>query len=238
MMKSQAQGEMMINSKRFFLLLLIVWALLLHQKGNAQTTDFRLRVGLGLQKDITKKLNASIDLEQRFDNYLTKFDQVLIEPSVSYNIFKPLSIGAEWRVMCEQDLRRRISYKQRGAISLRFKESVGDFDVKIKTTIQYGFDDLTNTDSNNRKKIINRNSLSVDYNWFGSKFTPFAGYEFFYYINNPNGGIINQSRLKLGTTYRISKASEISAYYIFENEFNVANPVDANIIGFAYSYKF
>jgi len=238
MIKSLVLAEMMTKHKIFFFSLLVVWILPFPKKGNAQTTDFRLRAGLSIQKEITKKISAGIEYEHRFDNYLTTFDQALIEPSVSYDIKKFLSIGAEWRVSADQDLKRRISYKQRGAIFLRFKKSFGDFDFKIKPAIQYGFDDLTNSNSDNRKKIINRNSFSVDYNWFGSRLTPFAGYEFFYYINDPMGGIINQSRLKLGASYRISKASDISVYYIFENEFNVANPIDAHIIGFAYGYKF
>jgi hypothetical protein len=238
MTKNLVLVVMMINSKIIVFFLFLVWALPFPKTGNAQTTDFRLRAGLSIQKDFTKKLKASVDYEHRFDNYLTTFDQALIEPSVSYEIKKFLSVGAEWRLMADQDLQRRISYKQRGALFIRFKKSIDDFDFKFKSAIQYGFDDLTNNSSNNRKKIINRNSFSVDYNWFGSRFTPFAGYEFFYDINNPNGGIINQSRVKLGTSYRVSKASEISAYYIFENEFNIANPVDAHIIGFGYRYKF
>lgn len=218
-------------------MLFTVCALSISEMGNAQTTDFRLRAGINVQKDFTKRFSANIGYEHRFNNFFTTY-QALIEPSVSYEIIKPLSIGAEWRIMADQDIKRRIKYKQRGAISLRYKKTIGDFELKLKTAIQYGFDDLTNDTSNNRKKIINRNSIAVDYDLFGSRFTPFAGYEFFYDINNPNGGIINQSRTKLGTSYRISKASDLSAYYIFENEFNVANPVDAHIIGFSYEYKF
>jgi hypothetical protein len=237
-MKHQVLVEMMINRKKILTLLFIVCTLTFYKTGNAQTTDFRLRAGLGIQKEITKKLDASVDYEHRFNNNLTTFDQALIEPSVSYTFIKSLSIGAEWRFMIEQDQIRRLSYKNRGTLFIRYKKSIGDFDLKLKTAIQYGFDELTVDFFSYQKKIINRNTISIDYNWFGTKFTPFAGYEFFYHINNPNGGIINKSRLKLGTTYRISRASEISAYYIFENEFNVAYPVDANIIGFSYDFKF
>jgi hypothetical protein len=236
-MKNLAPGAMMINSKTIVFILFIAWALPFVKTTNAQTTDFRLRAGLSIQKEITKKINASVEYEHRFNNYLTT-DQALIEPSFSYNFIKFLSIGAEWRFMIDHDQLRSLSYKNRGTLYLRFKKSIGDFDFKLRTAIQYGFDDLTVEVFSYKKKIINRNSISIDYNWFGTKFTPFAGYEFFYYVNNPNGGIINQWRLKLGTSYRISKASEISAYYMFENELNVANPVDAHIIGFAYGFKF
>lgn len=229
---------MMTKLNLFLSFTFICWALSITETGNAQTTDFRLRAGLKIQKDISKKFTASFEYEHRFDNYLTTFDQALLEPSVSYDIKKNLSIGAEWRFMADQDLKRFIRYKQRGAFFIRFKKSMGDFDFKLKTALQYGFDDLTASSNNSRKKLINRNSLEVDYNWFGTKFTPFAGYEFFYHINDPNGSIINLWRLKAGTSYQFSKSSDISIYYIFENEFNVASPVDANVIGFSYCFKF
>jgi hypothetical protein len=237
-MMNLAQVAMMINSKIFILIVLFIGALPVYKISNAQTTDFKLRAGLKVQKEISKKITASIEYEHRFDNYLTTFDQALIEPSISYDIIKPLSIGAEYRFMYDQDLKRQITYKQRGSLFIRIKKSFGDFDFKIRTAIQYGFDDLTNSTSNSRNKIVSRNTLSIDYNWFGTKFTPFAGYEFFYHVNNPNGGIINQWRFKIGSSYRISKSSDVFFNYIFENEFNVAYPIDAHVVGFGYSFKF
>lgn len=237
-MKNLVQATMMIKRNITAFLLFIVLTLPISKMGNAQTTDFRLKASLKIQKVFIKKITASIEYEHRFDNYLTTFDQALIEPSISFDIIKPLCIGAEWRFMADQDIIRRISYKQRGAFFIRYKKTIGDFEFKFRTAIQYGFDDLTNYSSNNRKKLINRNYFSADYNWFGSRVTPFAGYEFFYHINTPNGGIINQWRLKIGCGYQISKSSDIYLNYIFENEFNIANPVDAHVIGFGYSFKF
>ncbi|HPS11758.1 MAG TPA: DUF2490 domain-containing protein [Prolixibacteraceae bacterium] len=224
----------MIKRNHYFILFLIVWAI--SNKGVAQTTDFRLRAGISVEKELSKKMAVAVGYEHRSYNHFTLF-QELVEPSVSYEVIKPLTIGAEWRIMADQNLKRRVSYKQRGAISLRYKKEIGDFDLKIKTAIQYGFDDLTNT-SGNFNKLINRNSVSIDYTIYKSKFAPFASYEFFYYLNDPHGGIINQSRLRAGTSYRLSKAAEISAYYLFENEFNVADPVDSHIVGFSFGYKF
>jgi long-subunit fatty acid transport protein len=237
MMKNQAQA-MMINRNIFIVILLFVWSVPFSKMGFAQTDDFQMRVGLRIQKDFKKKLNISVEYEHRFDNNLTTFDQALIEPSISYQITKPMTVGVEWRFMYDQDLLRRIAYKQRGAFFIRYKWLFGDFDFKFRTAIQFGFDDLSNSTPDSRNKIVNRNSLSVDYNWFGTKFTPFAGFEFFYHINHPNGSIINQQRFKIGTSYRISKASDVSVNYIFENEFNVAEPVNAHVIGLGYSFKF
>jgi hypothetical protein len=226
----------MIKAKQFILIFTIVWAFT-GIRVNAQTTDFRARAGVKIQKDITKKLSASLEYEHRFYNYLTCFDKALIEPSVSYELFPFLKVGAEWRFMVDQNLVRKIGFKQRATVFIRFQRSIDDFDIKLQTALQYGFDELT-LSVNNNQNLVNRNTIDIEYNWFGSKFTPFATYEFFYHINDPNGGIINQWRAKAGTAYRITKKTEISLYYLFENEFNVAYPVDANVIGIGFSHKF
>lgn len=234
-MKGQATVTM-IRSIKIVVFLSVIWAFSCLQ-GNAQTTDFRARAGVKIQKDITKKLTASLEYEHRFDNNLTCFDKALIEPSLSYDVFKFLRIGAEWRFMVDQNLKREIAYKQRAAVFVKYKRSIDDFDISLRTALQYGFDELT-LSVNNSQNLVSRNTLEIEYNWFGSKFTPFIGYEFFYHINDPNGGIINESRTKAGTSYSLSKKSEISVYYLFENEFNVANPVDAHVVGIGFSHKF
>jgi predicted porin len=235
MMKGQAM-VMMIKSFKFILILVVVFVLS-GLKGNAQTTDFRARLGLDVQKDITRKLSASLAYEHRFNYNLTRFDEAFIEPGVSYDLLKSLKIGAEWRFILNQTLKGKIEYKQRAAVYIKFKQPIGDFDLNLRTALQYGFDEITLA-LNNNQNLVSRNSVEVEYNWFGSKFKPFAGYEFYYHINDPNGGIINESRTKAGIAYRFSKKSELSAYYIFDNEFNVPFPVDANIIGIGYSQKF
>jgi len=225
----------MIKAKSFITIFLVVWAFTTFQ-GNAQTTDFRARAGAKIQLDLTKKLSASLEYEHRFDNYLTCFDKALIEPSISYELFKYLKVGADWRFMIDQNILRKIDYKQRASVFISGQNSIDDFDIKLRTALQYGFDELT-LSVTSKQNLVSRNSIEIEYNWFGSKFKPYVGYEFFYHINNTNGGIINQSRAKAGTAYRITKKTEVSIYYLFENEFNVAHPVDAHVIGIGFSQK-
>jgi len=235
MTKGQAMA-MMIKTIKIVTFFTVFWAYSCIQ-GYAQKTDFRARAGVKIQKDITKKLTASLEYEHRFDNNLTTFDKALVEPSVSFDLFKFLRIGAEWRFMVDQNIKREIEYNQRAALFIRFQQSVDDFDLKLRTALQYGFDELT-LSTNYGQKLISRNTFEIEYNWFGSKFRPFTSYEFFYHINNPNGGIINQWRAKTGTSYRLSKASDLSVYYLFESEINVAYPVNAHVIGVGFSHKF
>ncbi len=224
-------------SRRKISALLVVWVFIFVQKVDAQTIDFRVRAGVGVEKEITKKISFNFDYEHRFDHNLTTFDKAFAEVSLSYNLSKAFKVGGLWRYMYDMDEKRRFSTGHRAAGYIRYKKEVGDFDLKLKTMLQYGFDDLSVQRSGN-EKLINRNSLGVDYNWFGTKFTPFAEYEFFYFINDPNGGIINQTRAKAGLSYKLSKASEVTLFYMFEHEFNTSSPVDAHIVGCGYNFKF
>lgn len=227
-------GATMINVCNILIVILLV--VCFPVISSAQISDFRARAGVKVQKDLGREFTASLEYEHRFDNLLTTFDKALIEPTLSFDFTKRIRVGAEWRFMIDQNLVREIEYKQRASAYFRYSYPMGDFDLKTKIALQYGFDELTSSSGKN-SKLINRNTLELEYDWFGSKFTPFVAYEFFYHINNKNGGIINQWKARAGTSYRINKRSELSVFYLFEKEINVAHPVDAHVLGVGYTYK-
>ncbi|MBP7507879.1 MAG: DUF2490 domain-containing protein [Prolixibacteraceae bacterium] len=226
---------MIKNFKASVLALILIFCF---YSADALSNDFRARLSVSAETEIINDLSASVDVETRFDKYLTTYDRSFVEATLSYDIIKPLRFGVSGRFMHDMNDVRKFSTAYRASAYLRYKTSIDDFDLKIKTAVQYGFDELSSSFASGMNKLISRNSIGIDYNWFGTRFTPFAEYEFFYHINNTNGGIINQSRIKGGISYKINKPSEISLFYMFENEFNVARPVDSHIIGFNYNFKF
>lgn len=229
----------MIMMIKKYLNLFFVLALFFYPfKVKAQSTDFRARLSASIEHELLDNLNGSLEIETRFDKFLSTYDRSFIEGAVSYDVVKYLRIGVSGRFMHDMNDVRVKSTAYRSSLFVRVKTSFDDFDIKIKSTLQYGFDELSQSAYSFSNKLINRNSIGVDYNWFGTKFKPFIEYEFFYHINNVNGGIINQSRIKSGTSFSFNKSSEISLYYMFENEFNVIKPTDSHIIGFSYNYKF
>lgn len=228
----------MIKLKLIVFSLLLFCALTGLTRVKAQNTDVKLRLSAKVEKEISKKLSGSLEYEHRLDQNLSTFDKAFLEPSVSYDLNKSMKVGAVYRIILDQNKVREQGMEQRVAAYVRYSLEYDDFEFQVKTALQYGFDDLTNSSFSYDQKLISRTSLEVQYNWFGSKFTPFASAELFYHINDPKGGIINQTRMKAGTAYKISKSSKVQVYYLFENEFNVAYPVDAHILGASYSFKF
>src|SRR5690606_15114021 len=112
-------------------------------------------------------LSVELEFEQRFDQFLTTFDKALIEPSVSYDLNKHWRLGLLYRLSYDQSIKRNTEWEHRIAASLRYDFDIDDFEIKLKTILQYGSDDLTSSPFSVQQNIINRNSIEVEYNWFG-----------------------------------------------------------------------
>ena len=198
--------------------------------GTAQS-DFRSWAGVKLKTEVFDGADFELTLEQRFDNNLTTFDRFIVEPGFAYSLNKHIKTGIEYRYYIKQDIKRNRESRHRFSGHARYKKEIDDFTIRAKTVMQYGIDDDADYLLDYRNKLINRNSLSLTYNIFGSKLTPGAEYEFFYHINHPNGGIINSWRIKVNFDYELSKRNALSLFYMFDKEINVAMPINAHIIG-------
>lgn len=204
----------------------------------AQAGDFRLRLSGEIEKELLNDLKGSIEYEHRFDQNVSTFDKAFVEPKLSYDLPNDFSIGAKYRIMYDQNRSREREFRQRISAYFRYGFNLDDFDLKLSTTLQYGFDDLTNTNFSREQKLVNRYAAEIEYNWFGQPYTPFAEYEFYIHTNHPNGAIINQWRIKLGTAIKLSRSAKLDIFYIFDNEFNVVAPVDSHVLGAKYAYSF
>lgn len=163
-------------------------------------------------------------------------DKTFLEPSLSYRINKQFRLSGLYRISYDQNSVRAKELEHRLAGFLRYSSKWQDFELKVKSGVQYDTDNLSRWAFSYTNRWINRNSFEIEYDWFGTRITPSAAYEFFYNINHLNGGIINQSRTKLAIAYELSNKIDFDLFYMFENEFNVVIPVDANIVGFNMTY--
>lgn len=223
---------------RFFAIIFIICFLLPGFAANAQYTDTRMRISAEADMDITSDLNASLEAEYRLKNNLSVFDKTFVEAELSYDLPSDFRTGASYRLMINQKNTGIKQVQGRTSAYIRFEHDIDDFEITYKTMLQYGFDDLNSFTGYNTNKLLNRTSITVDYNWFGMPVTPFVKYELFTHLNNANGALVNQWKLRAGLDYRLSSKSDISMHYTYENEFNVKNPIDAHVIQIGYSYSF
>lgn len=215
----------------------ILFIMLMVSFTSAGQTDFRMRMGAGVEKELSKDLAVELEYEHRFDQFLTTFDKALIEPSIAYDLGKHWKLGLLYRLCYDQSIKRNAEWEHRIAASIRYDFDIDDIEIKLKSILQYGSDDLTSSPFSMQQNFINRNSIEIEYNWFGKRYTPYLKYEVFTHLNHPHGAINNQTRLSLGASYKLSKKIKIDLAYLFENEFNIVAPTDSHILSLGFSYR-
>lgn len=185
----------------------------------ANNNNAGLRTGIKLKKEFSDRFEAGIEFQYRRKNNFITFDKTFFEPSLLYHINKGWRLGVNYRFIADQNLYYRINYKHRANLSLRYKtDFLTDFTLKLKTALQYGFDDIAEIYPDVYSKLVNRNMVEVGYDIFGTTLSPVVNYEMFYHLNNPEGGIIYQWRTGAGLSYKISKMMKLAGMYYYNNQ--------------------
>jgi hypothetical protein len=204
----------------------------------AQQFDNKLRLSGGLETEIFNDVDFKLKYEYRLDRNMYSFDKTFLEPEVEIEIFNDVKLGAKYRFSYNKK-KNPGAFEQRFAVFGNYEYSYDDFEFTVQGTLQYGAGDLafnnTNTDNS---ELVGRYSVKVDYDWFGTKMEPYVKYELFHHLNHKGGALLNAWKLKTGLQYDISSNSSFDIFYMFENEFNVSSPVDANVLGLGYECSF
>lgn len=227
-----------INKKNYSILFIFCIFIGCSSAIRAQNPDLRIRLYGELQKEITRKIDVNFKYEHRLNKYITSFDKAFFEPSLSYSLNNNIRFGASYRMGLNQNNLYKRKIQNRTSAYAQYRFEFDDFRLRIRSILQYGFDDLSILNDFLNNKLVTRNSIQIDYNWFGTKFKPYSKYEFFIHLNHPQGTIINQQRLSFGTNYDINNTFSLKTFYMFENEMNIVNPLNIHILGAGIDYSF
>lgn len=204
----------------------------------AQNIDFGNRYGINIGTELLDDLDFGLELESRTKNSGTSLDKYLVNPGIKYKINKSLRVGIDCRlsVAADQELQREIG--QRYSANLRYEKEFDDFEIKLKTSLQYSLNEFLSPFFDVRNELVNRNSISVDYNWFGTKITPNAAFELFHALNETGGPITYKYRVKAGFNYELNSNLDFDLFYLYDQEMNGVNPEQFHVLGIAANYEF
>lgn len=221
---------MKINVLIFLLLFLPVASI-------AKQFDNKFRLSGSFDTEIFSDVDFKLEYEYRLDRNMSSFDKTFLEPGVEFEIVKDVKVGAKYRFSIDKNNSSR-EFEQRFSVFGNYEYDYNDFEFTVKGVLQYGADDLDLNTLANDSELVGRYSVKVDYDWFGTKIEPYIKYELFHHLNRRGGALLNEWKLKTGLQYDLSSNSSFDIFYMFENEFNVSGPVDANVFGLGYKYSF
>ncbi len=198
--------------------------------------DFQSRASFELSMDLTKDLEASIELGQRFKDNSLRYDRSLITGALAYDLPKGFSVGAGARFLLVQNSDQLLEsrYRFHGDVNYRWK--ISSFQVKLRDRIQYGFDDITSyIDFGN--KLTNRSRVGVSYDIFGTPFMVYTSYEIYLVLNDPTNAAYSLNKVIAGMSWDLPKKLNLKLYYLLEDEVNTRYPQQAHIIVAALGLK-
>jgi hypothetical protein len=203
----------------------------------AQQYDNKLRLSGGIETEIFDDVDFKLKYEYRLDKNIASFDKTFLEPEIEVEIINDVKVGAKYRFSYNNKRNSR-EFEQRFSVFGNYEYNYDDFEFTVQGALQYGADDIAFISGSDNSELVGRYSVKVNYGWFGTKMEPYVKYELFHHLNKKGGALLNEWKLKTGLQYDISSNSSFDIFYMFENEFNISSPVDANVLGLGYEYSF
>ena len=204
-----------------FALLLLVFFL---KKSFSQTTDFQTWNSATVEKSISKDWVAGIQEEIRFKDNSTRLRTSYTDIGLKYQLSKSFDLSAAYRFIIKTD-----ETSQRIYTDFSYEWEKGKWSVKPRVRLQHEF--ITNDVDEN----YIRPQLTVRYK-ISKKWEPFIEEELFYHALYYKGSEFDESRTSAGTRFKFNKDHSLKIFYLYEYQFNVNDPLYANVLGISYEF--
>lgn len=217
-------------------LALMVFLTVFYSISVAQQSDLGLWTAISIEKNITKDLSYSVSEEIRFFNNIGSLGTVFTDAGLNYkfNKYFRASINYRFAMKLEPGM---ISNRSRYYLDLSARKKFGRVMAIDRIRLQSQFNDYFTSDNGRSPYYYLRNLLLFKLD-LDKKYTPYLGGEVFYQLNNPEGNMIDNIRLRTGVNYDINKNNSIDLGFIFQKEINKRNPLTSYIPTVSYSYVF
>lgn len=132
----------------------------------------------------------------------------------------------------------RFVFSLRERVQYTYQEEATTDKTKYRYSSSLGSVTAKSTQSDTisaKNKTMLRSRLMVKWDIRKCKFEPYASYELSNWINN--GGILDKTRVTVGTKYKITKQSSLDLYYLYQQQ-NDNDEADGHFIGLSYNLKF
>lgn len=223
---------------RFFL---VIFFIPLFVKSQYVVNDAGLRLSVGVEKKINKKVDFDFKIASRFEENFLQFNRIYFRPGVSYNITNKISVLARFSYMYSRSGYKPYRSVYRYAYGINFKTDIGQYyKLTNRITYQNTSSDLLYDDYTLQKETgVIRNRLILKRK-INRRNTLYIGDELQFLISGRNEKYFNRNRIYLGNNYKISSHLELNAYFILERSHHRNNRPQERIFfyGLDFCYFF
>jgi hypothetical protein len=186
--------------------------------------DAGLRLSIGLEKKITKKLDFDFKVASRFEDNFLQFNRIYFRPGISYRLTKNLDILARFSYMYTRSGYKPYKSIYRYAYGMSLKADIGqNYKLSNRLTYQNTSSDLLYDDDTEQKKtgvIRNRIILKRKLN---RRNTIYIGDELQFVVNGKKEKYFSRNRVYIGNNHKLTSNLELNTYFILEKSHHQSN---------------
>jgi len=223
-----------ISCKLIILLLVIPFQF---DSGTAQTEDFQLWSGIGLDISVTRRVSVKIEEELRLMDNVTRVDNYFTDAGISYNFWNNFTLGGYYRFIRKNELEDVYSTIHKYYIDLEYDNRLGRWEFSLRTRYQSRYKNVKSSELGYKPEKHSRNKISLAYDIYRSPLKPEIWCEVYYQLNNSEGNEIDKLRFAPELNYSINKSNRVKIYYMIEKEYSVKNPATNYVLGIGYIYR-
>lgn len=199
--------------------------------------DARLWLYLKLNKKIAGKLSGQLTLQNRFDDNVTRFDQIALNPEVNYKINNAFRLTGGISYGRQHRLDGAFNNQYQAYLGVLIRQSSGPWKVTLRSLTQAQWQNIYTSENGNNAFVVVRNKLSLVYS-INKRFEAFTYGE----INTPpyrfSERPISRRRVCVGLSTQLNKRSAVDTWFMHQVRYNFGSlPRRDFIYGLTYSYN-
>jgi len=218
---------------RFFFCAIFVFAA---QKSLAQQNDFQTWSSFSLNYKINKQWQITFNPELRMIENSSEAGNVFVELGVQYRMNNNISLSLTDRNALQRKLNNSYSLRNRIMFDFLYKYAISKkCDVKYRLRLQQQHNDIdVEVSSRNTSRSV-RNRLGCTFN-LPKKLSLDISAEAFHAYEKQ---IFEFNTMRLGTSlaYDINKRNAVSIGFLFQKEYNTANPYTDYVLQLQYKVE-
>ena len=215
---------------RRFIILLGIFLPVITTTLPGQSTDFRSWYTIGLETELFKRVNVSIEPEIRFWDNSSRFEGFLTEADVSVKAAKFLSFGLNYRYQADFEKENRVRQTNRYGVYGELSQKFSGLKITYRAFYNREYTDLNSSELGTLPLAQHRHKLSVKYSRKKWKLSPAVSGEMFFTISPEWAAYEEKLRLSAGLQYKITKKIDLELEYKYQQEYFERNPLTSNIL--------
>lgn len=233
MMKALPPTIKMTMIKKYTIILALFYPLIVF----GQQPDFGIWYDVGVEKNLNKKFDLTLDGVLRTNANAAQTDQFYLESGISYKMNKYIaaSLNYRWIYKHEEGSVFYSRYRWFTDVKLSYPLNRLKFSARLRYQNQY----KSNYESEKDKIVDHYGRIKARclYNIRSSPFSPYISLEYFYPLFNKIGNFADKKRSTIGMEYKITKKNTINLEYIFQRDY-LPQLADIHIISLNYQFSF